>query len=383
VARPPVRLHASSRPQQAQEIEIGASAHNRSWLDAINGDKWRITRRIEHAPARKLRLVMPQEDEQRISMGALNPRMPTAMRWGARATVIQMTPTCPRCGGAASFALRAEDRNRMAGRGQFEYWRCDACGVLWQPDIPQDLGAHYPADYHPSLAPSELEPAIAAEQPRVDLVAEHVEPGQMVEIGPSQGIFALAAARAGFDVVAMEMDPDCCRQVTDRGVRAIHTAAPQEELPKLGPSRAAVLWHVIEHLPDPWAVLRAIGANLEPGGVLALATPNPDSFQFRAFGARWVHLDAPRHLTLIPLAALREEAARQDLALVNATASDRVGLGLNRLGWQRSFLRPPALRPDPRFAYTLGEVFGRTLGAWEARGLRGAAYTAVFVKGTA
>ena len=291
-----------------------------------------------------------------------------------------MTPTCPRCGAAASFALRAFDRNRTVSEARFDYWRCSACAVLWLPAVPDDLAAYYPPDYHSSIAPGDLEDAIAAEQPRIDLITRHVEPGQMVEIGPSQGIFALAATRAGFDLVAMEMDAACCRQLESLGLRAINTAAPQDELPALEPSRAVVLWHVIEHLPDPWTVLRAITANLEPGGVLALATPNPDAFQFRVFGARWVHLDAPRHLTLIPLAALHDEAQRLGLRLVSATASDTIGLLLNRLGWERSFLRPPALRPDPRLAYTIGGVFQRTLGAWEARGLRGAGYTALLVK---
>ncbi len=263
---------------------------------------------------------------------------------------------------------------------RFDYWRCHACAVLWLPDVPEDLAAYYPPDYHPSIAPGDLESAIAAEQPRIDLITRHVEPGQMVEIGPSQGIFTLAATRAGFHLAAMEMDADCCRHLEGLGLRVINTAAPQDELPALEPSRAAVLWHVIEHLPDPWAVLHAIAANLEPGGVLALATPNPNAFQFRLFGTRWVHLDAPRHLTLIPLAALCHEVEQLGLRLMSATASDPIGLLLNRLGWERSFLRPPALRHDPRFVYTIGQVFLRTIGGWEARGLRGTSYTAVFMK---
>jgi hypothetical protein len=293
------------------------------------------------------------------------------------------TRSCPRCGAPASHALCAVDRNRLAGDGHFDYWRCDACAVLWLPEIPDDLGSYYPPDYHGSIAPQDLETAIAAERPRIDLITAQLAGGAgggMVEIGPSQGIFARAAIRAGFDMTALEMDADCCRQLAGLGIHAINTTAPQDELPALATSRVAVMWHVIEHLPDPWSVLRALAANLEPGGVLALAAPNPDSLQFRLFGARWVHLDAPRHLTLIPLAALRDEAAGLGLRLVHATASDPTGLLLNRLGWERSFLTAPALRPDPRLAHTLGQTILRALGAWEARGLRGAAYTALFVK---
>jgi 2-polyprenyl-3-methyl-5-hydroxy-6-metoxy-1,4-benzoquinol methylase len=57
------------------------------------------------------------------------------------------------------------------------------------------------------------------------------------------------------------------------------------------------IWHGIEHLPDPWAVLRQCAQQLAPHGVLVIATPNPDSIQFGIFRQYWVHLDAPRHVS--------------------------------------------------------------------------------------
>jgi 2-polyprenyl-3-methyl-5-hydroxy-6-metoxy-1,4-benzoquinol methylase len=292
------------------------------------------------------------------------------------------TLACRRCGASATSAvLHAVDRNRAAGDRSFEYARCDACGVTWLPDVPEDLAAYYPDDYHASLAPADLAAAIKGEAPRLELITRHVSPGRMLEIGPSQGVFAAAARAAGFDVVTLEMDADCCEYLErEVGVRAIQTPAPERVIPTLEPSRAAVMWHVIEHVPEPWAILRAIALNLEPGGVLALATPNPKSLQSRLLGARWVHLDAPRHLTLIPLPALRDEAASLGLELVSATTSDPTGLMLNRLGWERSFLRAPAMRPNPRLAHTIGRICKAALGEWEQRGLRGAAYTTVFRK---
>jgi SAM-dependent methyltransferase len=291
---------------------------------------------------------------------------------------------CPRCGGPSSHRFDASDRNRAVTEERFDYRRCSACGVIWLHNVPANLAEYYPADYHQFLEHDELVAAAAREAPRVEALLRHVRPGHMVEIGPSQGVFASAAKAAGFDVVALEMDAACCRHLEEVvGVRAIHTAAPVEALPTLPPSRAVVMWHVIEHLPDPWAVLRAIARNLEPGGVFALATPNPDSLQSRVFGARWVHLDAPRHLTLIPLPALQQAASKLGLRLVDVTTSDPVGRGLNRLGWERSFLRSPALRPHPRFAYTVGRALTGLFRPWEQRDLRGAAYTALFRKSPA
>ena len=292
-----------------------------------------------------------------------------------------MPGSCPRCGGPTKHAFAATDRNRCVTDREFRFERCERCGVIRMLDVPDDLGELYPGDYHASIAPPDLAAAIAAEAPRVALLTRYVEPGRMVELGPSQGVFAAAAKRAGFDVTALELDAECClRLERDVGVHAIQTAAPETVLPQLAPSRAVVMWHVIEHLPDPWAVLRAIAAHLEPGGILALAAPNPGALQFRLLGPRWMHLDTPRHLTLIPLPALREEAAGLGLELMVATTNDHVGSVLTRVGWQRSLLSPPALRPDARFAWAIGTVLGTLFGPAERRGLRGAAYTAVFRK---
>lgn len=290
-------------------------------------------------------------------------------------------PPCPRCAAPSEAGVRARDRNRAVSDRDFDYRRCTACGVLWLGDVPADLAEYYPGDYHDFPDGGALAAAVAAERPKLDLVTAHARGGQLVEIGPSQGLFAAAACDAGFDVVALEMDAECCRHLeTVIGVRAVHTVDPAQVLPTLAPSRAVVLWHVIEHLPDPWTALRAVATNLEPGGVLVLSTPNVGSLQWRVFGPRWVHLDAPRHLTLIPLRALADEVAGMGLDLVTATTSDPVGQNLDQLGWVRSILSPPALRPDPRFAWTIGRTLTVAARPVERRGLRGAAYTAVFAK---
>lgn len=288
---------------------------------------------------------------------------------------------CPRCGGASAHAHDAVDRNRCVSDERFEYRRCTACGVLWLINPPAELERYYPDDYHEFLHGEALRAAAAEETTRLGLVTRHVSGGRLVEIGPSQGVFAYAAKQAGFDVVGLEMDAACCRHLeAEVGITAIETADPADALRGLPASRAIVMWHVIEHLEHAWAVVRAIADNLEPGGVLALATPNPEALQFRLFRSRWVHLDAPRHVTLIPLAALDDEAAKLGLRRVSVTTTDPIGLQLNRMGWQRSPLQAPTLRPSPRFAYTLGTVLTPALRPWEERGLNGSTYTAVFKK---
>lgn len=296
----------------------------------------------------------------------------------SRARSFAVTPSCPHCGGAGTRMLRSSDRNRAVSERHFDYARCADCGGVWLPQVPADLAGYYPGDYHSSLAPLDLDAAIAGEARRLELVTRHVRPGRMTEIGPSQGVFAAAARAAGFDVTALEMDADCCAHLErEVGIRAIQTADPARAMAALEPARAVVMWHVIEHLPDPIDVLRAAASHLEPGGVLALATPNPRSLQARLLGGRWAHLDAPRHLSLISIDALRATAPRLGLDLLGVTTTDETGLALNRLGWERSLLSAPAMRPNPRLAWTVGTVLTALARPWERRALRGAAWTAV------
>jgi len=55
------------------------------------------------------------------------------------------------------------------------------------------------------------------------------------------------------------------------------------------------LGQTIEHLNNPMAVLRRLKYMLEPGGLLALTTPNLNSKQIKLFGPTWSHWHLPYH----------------------------------------------------------------------------------------
>ncbi len=305
-------------------------------------------------------------------------------RWGGDGTLSfapegddepAATPPCRLCGGATALALVARDRNRRVSDERFRYVRCTACASYSLADVPDDLGRFYPPDYHG--LPASRAAAIARDPNaphRMELVRSLVPRGRLVEIGPSVGAFAALAQDAGYETSAIEMDPDCCRFIADVvGVPVTQTNDPVDAL--AGPYDAIVLWHVVEHLPDPSAFLARAAATLAPGGVVVLAAPNPESLQFRVLRTRWAHLDAPRHLALLSLDALEREAARHGLELVLATTADADAIGSNGFGWRVSLAPLSRSGPFTRGLRLAGTLAAATLAQLERSGRRGSTYT--------
>ena len=293
-----------------------------------------------------------------------------------RRAVKTSSSVCRVCGGPTRPFLTASDRNREVDGRRFGYARCAACATVQLHDVPDDLARYYDDGYHGIPTPAELRSRLALESYKVDLLARHVGPGRLVEIGPSFGAFALAAREAGYDVTGIEMDATCCAYLERTvNVRAIHSAAPQEVLGRLPPSRVVALWHALEHVERPVEVLRAAAANLEPGGVLAAAVPNPESLGFALLRRRWAHLDAPRHLTLMPLRTLVDQGRGLGLEPVATLTADPFARHCNRFAWEYGLRRRPAGGPSPAAVVHASQLLERLMGPVERRGLRGSTYT--------
>jgi SAM-dependent methyltransferase len=288
---------------------------------------------------------------------------------------------CPLCGGPTTQAFVTRDMNRGVTNDDFRYDRCSRCGSLHLVNVPHDLAPFYEGEYFVLPSPRQLDRLVAAESYKLEFLRRHVQAGRVVEVGPGFGVFAKLAHEAGYEYTGLEMDARCCGYLrTELGVEAVHTGAPAAALAEQQPSDAIVLWHVLEHLPDPWGFLTSAAANLAPGGILICAMPNPEALQFRLLGRRWPHVDAPRHLFLIPGAELVRRARELGLEPREMTSDDPGGRGWNAFGWSHVLIRPRSSTPAKLVALGAGRVVAAALRPWEGRPMGGAAYTAVLGK---
>ena len=289
---------------------------------------------------------------------------------------------CSACGGAMTSFLETHDYNRRVSNEAFRYLRCSGCGLISLADPPADLARYYADAYHavPATA-ADIERGAEHDRYKIDLVRRYVSAGRLLEIGPSWGAFCLLAGRAGFDVEAIEMDRRCCDFLTSHiGVRAIHAEDEATALGRASTPDVVALWHVIEHLRDPWTLLEAAARRLAPGGVIVIATPNPDAMQFRAFGRFWAHVDAPRHLHLLPARVLRAKMAALGLAEELCTTTDPGSLRWNAFGWSWSLANLTESKTLKRGLRLAGRLFAALISPLERIEGSGSAYTAVYRK---
>ena len=160
----------------------------------------------------------------------------------------------------------------------------------------------------------------------LDALVFHLPPvtgGRMLEVGCGAGD-SLAALRAlGWDVEGLDFDPAAVEVARARGLPAREGDLLAQQYPAAS-FDAVAMAHVIEHLPDPVAVLAEARRILKPGGRLVAITPNADSLAHQRFGRAWRGLEPPRHLQVFTPAALRRAAASAGLGAIRIVSTARM-----------------------------------------------------------
>ncbi|CAM3774417.1 class I SAM-dependent methyltransferase [Polynucleobacter arcticus] len=291
------------------------------------------------------------------------------------------TATCLNCSHASPLFFKAEDYNRRVSKESFPYYRCPNCKLVFLDPVPNNLGEYYQTDYYdvPNSISEHDARAKNLQQWKIDLVNRFAKKGKLLEIGPAYGLFSHLAKQSGFDVTAIEMDARCCEYLRDIvGINVVNdmdTSAALSRLPKFD---VIVFWQVLEHLVDPMTVLDLAAEHLSPGGVLIFDTPNPNAFQFRVLGKYWTHIDAPRHVTLIPIELVSERLKAAGLQPELITSSDKSANGFNGFGWAFSFKNFFASEILGSIVHLFGRVLAKILIPIERTGWRGSTYTVVF-----
>jgi SAM-dependent methyltransferase len=127
------------------------------------------------------------------------------------------------------------------------------------------------------------------------LVWKKREPGTLLDVGCGTGEFLHYMKRRGWRVLGVESDAAAAEQARAAGCDVLTGDPATVEYPDLK-FDLITFWHALEHLPDLRGTLNAVAQRIKAGGILAVALPNPYSYDAEFYRSLWVAWDAPRHL---------------------------------------------------------------------------------------
>ncbi|HUO94238.1 MAG TPA: class I SAM-dependent methyltransferase [Rhizomicrobium sp.] len=207
------------------------------------------------------------------------------------------------------IAWQSHEGLRISKANGLDVIDCAMCGFRHVVPLPHAhaLEATYREDYYRDEKPSFLthagedqDWAELAQNDRLEIF-ERLLPSQrrrLLDIGSGPGFFLRTAKSRGWQVLGVEPSRQAAAHARALGLEVAEGFFNTETAPGLGHFDAIQLNNVLEHVPDPAALLIAARQLLDSNGVLCVNTPNDYSpFQIAARAATthtewWV---SPKH----------------------------------------------------------------------------------------
>jgi len=230
----------------------------------------------------------------------------------------------------------------FGGDETYDYHRCSHCGLIYQHPLPsnEEIAQFYPDSYSIYQQPGKtsysrrmlqtlkntmgyhhlevpehrrLFASLRRAKP-IDNIIPFVPGGAVLDIGCGNGEHLLRLRAIGWRCQGVEFNEKAVAICRQHGLDVHHG-----DIESAGFSSESFDFvtanHLIEHVPDPHALMDEIARVTKPGGAVLIRTPNSQSIGRRWFGNYWFANEVPRHLMLYSAQNLQLLAARHGLQL--------------------------------------------------------------------
>lgn len=242
--------------------------------------------------------------------------------------------TCPVCG--------ADGARAKARPAPWTFAECTDCGTFFvdpMPEMDTDDAHNTAAYYAGDLRTDEDEfEALALDAgswraARIETALGSV--GRLLDVGCGTGFQLAAAATRGWEVEGVEVSNSAASYARSHHGVVVHTGTLASVGLPDDSFDAAILSHVVEHVPDPVGLLKDVSRILRPGGVALIAVPNASGLIYAAYNllhrARGTYgrttfscsLFPPSHLTAYNPSSIKALVGRGGLNLESVAISGK------------------------------------------------------------
>jgi SAM-dependent methyltransferase len=213
---------------------------------------------------------------------------------------------------------------------------CAGCGFRHAVPLPQPamLEQTYRETYYAEEKPTFLHHAgedqawaELAQTDRLETLESILPPDRrrLLDIGSGPGFFLKTAQTRGWDVLGIEPSRQAAAHARELGVPVVEGFFNADSAPGLGRFDVVHMNNVLEHIPDPIALVTLARDLLNPGGLVCINVPNDFSpLQIAASAAqntRQWWLAPPHHLNYFDFNSLEGLLRRLGLDVVERSTS--------------------------------------------------------------
>ena len=277
-------------------------------------------------------------------------------------------PRCDLCGSPLGSELF---HDRHPDDGPYRVCFCSTCRIaLTVPrPSPEEMNRLYATDRYRTregkrfVAPIERSVTLF-NRLKSRIVTRRRKRGSILDIGCGRGLFLNIMAGEGWRTKGVEFNAETAAYASSVYGIDVITVPDLERIPDKE-FDVITMYHVLEHVERPDALLDTCLRLLKDDGLLFVAVPNIASLQAVAGRSRWFHLDLPHHLYHFTTEGLLGLLRRKAFSIVALRHFDPEQ---NPYGWLQTLLNRSGIRKN--FLYdVLKKRELRTVrdGAWPLR----------------
>jgi 2-polyprenyl-3-methyl-5-hydroxy-6-metoxy-1,4-benzoquinol methylase len=211
--------------------------------------------------------------------------------------VIHRKSACLLCGGEQSSLLY------QTGEGR--YLKCHQCGLVSVDPMPTAEDMKRRAEFWANQHHKSVEKVTTHYSSQFQRIAfggylrgfeRYRQQGRILDVGCGIGGFVHAAQQAGWDSHGVDVSSSV-EIPKSKGLKVFQSTLEGANFPE-GYFDVVTLFDVIEHIPDPKAMVQQAARVLRPGGCIFLLTPNQGSLLAKILKERWEMIEPEDHLIL-------------------------------------------------------------------------------------